>query len=183
MPVFDERTSDAPGKGVGPAGDQVPRFIEIAEGWPAVESPEGIDDPGPFCVWQRPSFVFARLEEVLRPPEAHSIEVFETEPDRIDLAMTTGGLGAFLMGRKTFASGEDLACQSGQSRHIGWRRRGEAVVHLVMGGKPDVPRPVAKGEAVGYPGRGLWVARLFTGICKSARLRSSLRTLGRKVIP
>jgi len=60
--VLNQSTSEATRKGVGPARDNVPHFLKIAESRPAMKAPSGIDDPVLLCVWQRFTIVVTGLK-------------------------------------------------------------------------------------------------------------------------
>ena len=90
--------------------DEVAQFLVVVECRAFMECSGGVDRPG-LTVTNTTSSPVSHLVAVFGPPLTGSIEVLQSEADRIDLAVTTSALGFFLVGEQSLTRGQNLICQ------------------------------------------------------------------------
>ena len=98
--VFGETTGEI----ILSMSDLITQFVIVAKRGSLVKRSGGIDVPD--------FLPFALAIEVLGPPLSGSVEVFQAEADRVDLAVAACALGFFLVCQKSLACGQNLILQT-----------------------------------------------------------------------
>ena len=112
--VLDQVFGKATGEVPFPLGDELAHLVIIPKSRPIVKCSRGVDLPS--------LLLFTGFVMVCSTPLSGSIEVFQSETDRVDLAVAIGALSFFHMGGEAFAGGEDLVVETRDLRDV--RRRG-----------------------------------------------------------
>ena len=119
--VPDQVLGEATGKIVFFPSDQITHFKIVRKLRPFMEFTGRIDIVVPLCCF----FTLFDNMGILCPPLAGGGEVFQPEPDRINLTVTTGTLRFFLVSENPFPGCEGLIGQAGKLGNIGrgrwWR--------------------------------------------------------------